>query len=107
IYIKGNSVKDKRKLYNENKQKIELFRTKYKVFLSKVDLENDLDEFMHERLCELLGNKKPVKYLQNKKHYNMINLIEKLNEDDCNNNYKNYNFKCLEELLDGIISNTN
>lgn len=107
IYIKGNSVKDKRKLYNENKQKIELFRTKYRVFLSKVDLENDLDEFMHERLCELLDNKKPVKYLQNKKHYNMINLIEKLTEDDCNNIYKNYNFECLEELLDGIVSNSN
>ena len=77
------------------------------VFLSKVDLENDLDEFMHERLCELLDNKKPVKYLQNKKHYNMINLIEKLTEDDCNNIYKNYNFECLEELLDGIVSNSN
>lgn len=41
-----------------------------------MDLENDLDEVMHDRLLTLLGETSPVDYLQDSKHYHMVELIE-------------------------------
>ena len=36
--IDGNSINDKRKLYTDNKDKLDELRVEYKIFLSKVDL---------------------------------------------------------------------
>ena len=63
-----------------------------------LDLENDLDEFLHDRLATLLNTDNPVKYLQAAKHYNMVKLIEKLSDEDCKEIYNHYNFECLKEV---------
>ncbi len=98
--IQENSISAKRDLYNANKEKLDKVRSKYKIFLSKVDLENDLDEFMHDRLAELLKETSPVDYLQDAKHYHMVELIEKLSETDCKAIYQHYNFACLKEVAE-------
>lgn len=98
--LQENSISAKRDLYNANKEKLDEIRSKYKIFLSKVDLENDLDEFMHDRLSMLLKETSPVDYLQDAKHYHMVELIEKLSEADCKAIYQHYNFACLKEVAE-------
>lgn len=98
--LQENSISAKRDLYNTNKEKLDEIRSKYKIFLSKVDLENDLDEFMHDRLSVLLKETSPVDYLQDAKHYHMVELIEKLSEADCKAVYQHYNFACLKEVAE-------
>lgn len=97
--IKDGTVTSKRALYQDNKEKLDQISSEYHIFLSKVDLENDLDECMHERLCELIGDD-PVGFLQSSKNYNMIELIEKLSDDDCRTIYNHYNFVCLKEVCE-------
>lgn len=98
--ITEKSVDAKRKLYNANKETLDKIRSKYYIFLSKVDLENDLDEVMHDRLLTLLGETSPVDYLQDSKHYHMVELIEKLSDTDCRTIYNHYNFACLKEVAE-------
>lgn len=96
--IQTNTVDAKRDLYNANQAVLDSIRSTNNVFLSKVDLENDLDEFMHERLVEILGVDHPVEYLQSAKLYNMVQLVENLSDVDCNNIYNHYNFECLKAV---------
>ena len=65
-----------------------------------MDLENDLDEFLHDRLVDLLEDDEPVKYLQEAKNYNMVELIKKLTDEDCKEIYNHYNFACLKEVAE-------
>ena len=96
--ILKNSVAARRDLYNANQEGLDRIRTEYNVFLSKVDLENDLDEIMHDRLVEVLKTSSPVAYLQDSKHYHMVELIEKLSDADCRTIYDHYNFACLKAV---------
>lgn len=98
--ITEKSVAAKRTLYNANKEILDKIRSEYYIFLSKVDLENDLDEVMHDRLLTLLGETSPVDYLQDSKHYHMVELIEKLSDTDCRTIYNHYNFACLKEVAE-------
>ena len=98
--ITEKSVDAKRTLYNANKEILDKIRSEYYIFLSKVDLENDLDEVMHDRLLTLLGETSPVDYLQDSKHYHMVELIEKLSDTDCRTIYNHYNFACLKEVAE-------
>lgn len=98
--ITEKSVAAKRTLYNANKEILDKIRSEYYIFLSKVDLENDLDEVMHDRLLTLLGETSPVDYLQDSKHYHMVELIEKLSDTDCRTIYNYYNFACLKEVAE-------
>lgn len=98
--ITEKSVDAKRTLYNANKETLDKIRSKYYIFLSKVDLENNLDEVMHDRLLTLLGETSPVDYLQDSKHYHMVELIEKLSDTDCRTIYNHYNFACLKEVAE-------
>lgn len=98
--IQENSIAAKRALYNTNVKTLDKIRSEYSIFLSKVDLENDLDEAMHDRLLTLLGETSPVDYLQDSKHYHMIELIEKLSDTDCRTIYNHYNFACLKEVAE-------
>ena len=98
--ITEKSVDAKRTLYNANKETLDKIRSKYYIFLSKVDLENDLDEVMHDRLLTLLGETSPVDNLQDSKHYHMVELIEKLSDTDCRTIYNHYNFACLKEVAE-------
>ena len=98
--IQENSVSAKRSLYNSNINTLDKIRSDFHIFLSKVDLENDLDEFLHDRLSALVDNDNPVKYLQDAKHYHMVELIEKLSDTDCRTIYNHYNFACLKEVAE-------
>lgn len=95
-----NSISAKRTLYDENQKTLDEIRNEYHIFLSKVDLENDLDEVMHERLADLLNESSPVDYLQDAKHYHMLELIGKLSDKDCKTIYDHYNFACLKEIAE-------
>lgn len=98
--IKKERLKEeKRKLYKENEMLIKEFSDK-NIFLSEIDLENDLVKVIGERIAEVLGIEleEAVSYLQNSKLYNMVELVEELNEDDCKKIYESELFKCLKEL---------
>ena len=95
-----NSISAKRTLYHENEDRLNEIRSEYHIFLSKVDLENDLDEALHDRLIELLKETSPVDYLQDAKHYHMVKLVEKLTDEDCSAIYNHYNFACLKEVAE-------
>lgn len=98
--IKENSIVAKRNLYSKNIKTLNKIRSEYSIFLSKVDLENDLDEVMHDRLVTLLSENSPVDYLQDSKHYHMVELIEQLSDTDCKTIYNHYNFACLKEVAE-------
>jgi len=53
---------------------------------------------MNDRLVVLLGDE-PVKYLQSAKHYHMVELIEKIDDNDCKTIFEHYNFACLKEVI--------
>ena len=97
--IDDNSISAKRKLYNDNLKLLDEIRAKNSIYLSKVDLENDLDEALHDRLVQLIGNN-PVEYLQDSKKYNMVELVENLTNADCAAIYNHYNFACLKEVAE-------
>ncbi len=97
--IYENSVAAKRKLYLDNITQLDKIRDEYKVFLSKCDLENDLDEVLHSKLVKYLGTKDVIAYLQDAKHYRMVELVEKLTDADCRKIYKHYNFACLKAVV--------
>ena len=95
-----NSIDSKRRLYDVNINALNEIRRDWHIYLSKVDLENDLDEFLHDRLVDLLEDDEPVKYLQEAKNYNMVRLTEKLSDEDCKKIYNHYNFACLKEVAE-------
>ena len=98
--ITGNTVDDRRQLYSDNITIIDEIRKNYDVYLSKADLENDLDEFLHSELVSYLDVDDPVVYLQNAKHFHMVELIEKISDNDCRKIYNHYNFACLKEIAE-------
>lgn len=97
--IQGKNIEDKRTLYTQNAQELNNIRKDYNIFLSKVDLENDLDEVLHEKMVQYLNTENVVEYLQQSKLYNMVELIEKLTYEDCMKIKEHYNFECLKEVL--------
>lgn len=99
--ITENSVEAKRNLYDANRTKLDQIRSKYHIYLSRVSLEEDLDEVLHEKLIEYLpdANGDAVTYLKNAKKYNMVELVEKLSEEDCEHIMRHYNFSCLEDVM--------
>ncbi|MCH5250658.1 MAG: AAA family ATPase [Lachnospiraceae bacterium] len=98
--IDGYTVSDRRQLYLNNQNKIDEIRSEYDIFLSKVDLENDLDEFLHTELTAYLNVDDPVTYLQKSKHFHMVELVEKITDVDCRKIYEHYNFACLKEVVE-------
>lgn len=96
--INENTNEAKRALYLSNQETLDRVRKDFNIYFSKVDLENDLDEVMHDRLAALLDDE-PVKYLQSAKHYHMVELIEKMNDNDCKIIFEHYNFACLKEVI--------
>lgn len=96
--IENDSVERRRKLYDDNLPKITKLSSEFHIFLSHCDLENDLDEVLHDVLEDYLKNN-PVEYLQQSKSYNMAELLTHLTEQDCKNIYAHNNFSCLRELF--------
>lgn len=96
--IDENSIKSKRKIYENNISELVAIRKQYSIYLSRCDLEHDLDEVMHDKLISYLKNDDPVKYLQQSKEYHMAELIQKLSDEDCKTIAAHDNFQCLQEL---------
>lgn len=71
------------------------------IYLSEIDLENDLYSVIGERMEEILGKPadKVVDYMQDKKLLNMVELVEGLTKDDCIKIYESDKFTCLRELI--------
>ena len=97
--VSSNTIDQKRALYLDNQETLDTIREMHRIFLSKVDLENDLDEVLHDRLVSILSVPEPVEYLQESKKYNMVRLVSKLTIDDCNKILEHYNFACLKEVI--------
>ncbi|MGE9997008.1 ATP-dependent nuclease [Catenibacterium mitsuokai] len=99
--IDENSVEAKRKLYANNQEELDEIRNQYSLYLSRCSLEEDLDEVIHNQMVIYLteANNDPIGYLQEKKNYHMVELVEKLTDDDCRCIYNHYNFACLREVM--------
>jgi len=97
--ISDNTIESKKQLYDNNSTILDGIRRDYNIFLSKSDLENDLDEVLHDKLVEYLGEN-PVKYLQDAKHHHIVELIKKLTNKDCRVIYAHYNFACLKAVVE-------
>lgn len=99
--IDENSVEAKRKLYVDNQEELDEIRNQYSLYLSRCSLEEDLDEVIHNQMVRYLkkANNDPIGYLQEKKNYHMVELVEKLTDDDCRCIYNHYNFACLREVI--------
>lgn len=99
--IEENSVDAKRKLYDENKAKLDQIRTEYSLYLSRCSLEEDLDEVIHDKMIKYLpeADGDVIGYLHDAKNNHMVKLAEKLTKADCKNIYEHYNFACLKEVM--------
>ena len=99
--IPDNTVKAKRDLYDDYKTKLDSIRTTYHVYLSRVSLEEDLDEVLHNEMVQYLPEAygDVIEYLQESKKYHMVELVEKLTDVDCEKIYQHYNFACLEDIM--------
>ncbi|MFB4165466.1 ATP-dependent endonuclease [Alteribacillus sp. JSM 102045] len=95
---KKRMVKDKKvSLYDNYIDDIYKFQEN-NIYLSRIDLEHDLYEVIGERMKEILGGN-PVKYLQDHKLLNMIELTDGLTYEDCTRIIKDSLFKPLRELV--------
>lgn len=100
VSTKERLVKEeKRKIYVNEKETINALREK-EIYLSEIDLEHDLFEVLGKRLEEILDNSNPIKYLQNAKMLNMLELTNGLNEKDCRLIINHNLFKALKRLVD-------
>lgn len=54
---------------------------KHGIYLSEIDLEHDLYKVIPEELKNFSGSSNPVKWLQSKKLYNMIDFVENIDKD--------------------------
>ncbi|OPJ62567.1 ATP-dependent nuclease [Clostridium oryzae] len=99
--IKKDGVEAKRALYDDNKDALNEIREKYSIFLSRCSLEEDLDEVIHDEMVKYLTNadNDVIGYLHEAKNYHMVELVEKLTDDDCRKIYEHYNFECLKEVM--------
>lgn len=92
--------KKKLELYSIHEEKLTELKEN-KIFLSRIDLENDLFNVIGSRMSAILGKdlKKVVDYLQDSKLYNMVTLVEGLEREDCEKIYNSDEFNCLKELI--------
>lgn len=87
----------KSEIYDELSEWISIFKMNH-IYLSEVDLEHDLNNAIGERMKEIFDLPNPVSYLQEKKLFNMVELVESLTKQDCEAIYNHEQFVCLKEL---------
>lgn len=99
--IDETGVEAKRKLYDNNQEKLDQIRAEYSIYLSRCSLEEDLDEVIHDQMISYLPNADGdvIGYLQDAKNNHMVELVEKLTVEDCKRIYEHYNFACLKEVM--------
>ena len=90
----------KKELYKEYESLINQFKQN-NIYLSEIDLENDLFSIIGPKMSKYLQKEehKVVSYLQDRKLFNMVELIEHLTFDDCEAVYEDEKFKCLKEMV--------
>lgn len=89
---------NKKRLYDENFELVQKLKES-NIFISKVDLENDLYEAIPNKLSEVFGNN-PVKKMQDKKLLNMLKLVDELSTEDCWTIYNHSKFESLKKLVE-------
>lgn len=96
-----SGVETKRKLYDDNRKKLDEIRNEYSLYLSRCSLEEDLDEAIHDQMIEYLPNAggNPIGYLQDAKNNHMVELAERLTAEDCKLIFEHYNFACLKRVM--------
>lgn len=99
--IDETGIEAKRKLYDDNRKKLDEIRKEYSLYLSRCSLEEDLDEVIHDQMLEYLpeADGDAIGYLQNAKNNHMVELVAKLTAEDCRCIYEHYNFACLKEVM--------
>ena len=97
----AHDIAAKWKLYDDNREVLDRIREDYSIHLSHCSLEEDLDEVLHDEMIKYLpdADGDVVGYLQDKKNYHMVELVEKLTHADCVKIYEHYNFACLKEVM--------
>lgn len=94
-----NEIETRRLLFANYKTDLEYINNNYHIYLSEVDLENDLDKCIHKKLCDYLESDSPIKTLQKSKQFMMSELITHLTDDDCNIIFNDKNFCCLQDFI--------
>lgn len=95
--IKNEIIKsEKIKLYENNNVLMTQLKTN-NIYLSKIDLENDLYEVLNEKMTTLFGDNS-VKELQKAKLLNMIKLAECLSDEECSEIFNHQLFTVLKEF---------
>lgn len=98
-------VDAKEKLYNDSRISIEKIAVGYSIFLSQVDLENDLEKAIgmaELNNCLDSRHRNPVSYLQQSKMWNMSELVGNFKDRHLDMIFENVHFKCLKTFCNGI-----
>lgn len=90
----------KKKLYEKYEAHIQTLKGN-NIFISKVDLENDLFEAIPERLNEVFGSDNPINKMQDQKLLNMLKLVNNLTDEDCSIIFNHEKFEALKRLVNG------
>ncbi len=94
----------KRNLYDEKYSKLVKELITRNIFISRVDLENDLYEVISTKMDKLAldnnSTKTGVDFLQTSKLVNMIQLCKLLKKTDITRIYKCDRFECLRKLVE-------
>lgn len=96
-------VELKTSIFSKLSKTINLLKIK-NIYLSKVDLENDLYEvipdIMDNLAIEMNSTKSGVDYLQSAKLINIIELSKRITEQEVDKIFKHKRFECLKVLVD-------
>ena len=95
--IDPNAVREE--IYANNFDNITTIGNELKIFMSKIDLENDLNEVISAEMKNYLNTDNAVEYLQKNKMKNMAELVTFLQESDLTKIVEHSNFKCVKELI--------
>jgi putative ATP-dependent endonuclease of the OLD family len=101
IHIKEKVQEKKIELYAKHNDIIQSLK-KDSIYLSEIDLENDLYKVIADKM-QLVFGENPVKQLQDSKLFNMVELIKELDENDCKSIFEDENFYCLVELTNSAV----
>lgn len=89
----------KNQIYLNNLDNIKTITKEFKIYISKIDLENDLNEAIGEEMKQYLDVDNAVDYLQKNKMKNMAELVPYLEKNDIEKVLNHSNFSCLKEMV--------
>src|SRR5699024_7286921 len=95
---KRKVMESKKQIYINKKATIDLLEEN-DIYLSEVDLEDDLFSVIGERMKSILDKDNPINYLQQSKMINMIELTNGLDKNDCETIIEHDLFTALKRLV--------